>query len=207
MCLFTNRIRPLWSLLGVLAIAAAALLGGLLAETKPAYACSCALGSLDEKLEWAGQVFAGTVTDVRKPGPGLNGTISSGDPVSYTFEVERAWKGRVYETTTLETPRGSESCGASFTNGQKYLVFARENGGVLTTSLCSGNELYDGSVEPIVKRLGEPVELTAGASPGTPGSGRSVLRMIAPIAAAAVILCAAPIILIRRRRRSQAAGR
>lgn len=153
----------------ILLISMTTLGTGLTVAAKPAIACSCAMSDTDRSIAYADRIFAGTVVERREVSSGLRGYTSTADPVYYVFEVDQAWKGEVYETTTLYSALGSESCGMQFAQGEKYLIFAQQGDGMATTTSCSGNEAYQGTTDPaVIKKLGEPVELHAGASPGTP---------------------------------------
>ncbi|GGN91136.1 hypothetical protein [Saccharibacillus kuerlensis] len=155
----------------VLLIALASIGTGLTVNPKPTYACSCAIIDTEQASAYAHAIFSGTVVDRRESPGGFDGARSSADPVYYVFEVDKAWKGDAYETTTVSTAMSSASCGTDFKMGENYLVFAREDEdrGILTTSLCSGNEWYESGIEPAaVQELGKPVELRDGVSPGSP---------------------------------------
>jgi len=165
-----SRRRGVLSLLLLLMIAVTMLGAGLTIAAKPAIACSCAISDTNSSIAYADRIFAGTVAERRETPPDLSGLRSSADPVYYVFEVDQAWKGEVYETTTLYSAAFSASCGMEFVQGEKYLVFAKQGNGMPTTTLCSGNEAYQGTTDPAaVKKLGEPIELLSGSSPGTPG--------------------------------------
>ncbi|EXG83307.1 hypothetical protein [Saccharibacillus sacchari] len=164
-----SRRRGVLSLLLILMITVTTLGAGLTIAAKPAIACSCAMSDTNSSMAYADRIFAGTVAERRETPPDLSGLRSSADPVYYVFEVDQAWKGEVYETTTLYSAAFSASCGMEFVQGEKYLVFAKQGNGMPTTTLCSGNEAYQGTTDPAaVKKLGEPIELLAGSSPGTP---------------------------------------
>ncbi|MEJ8302373.1 hypothetical protein [Saccharibacillus sacchari] len=165
----TSKRRTILPVLLILLISITTLGAGLTIAAKPAMACSCAISDPDRSIAYADRIFAGTVVERRESSSGLRGYTSTADPVYYVFEVDRAWKGKVYETTTLYSALGSESCGMQFAQGEKYLIFAQQGNGMPTTTSCSGNEAYQGTTDPAaVKKLGEPIELRAGASPGTP---------------------------------------
>lgn len=168
----TRRMIPL---LLALFIAVTTLTAGLTLAAKPALACSCAVADTDRSIAGSDHIFAGTVVERRETPPRLGGGRSSADPVYYVFEVDRAWKGDVYEKTTLYSEAGSESCGMEFKQGEKYLVFAQQGNKMATSGFCSGNETYTGGADPaVVQKLGAPIELRAGASPGTPNENEGM---------------------------------
>ena len=75
--------------------------------------------------------------------------ISSVDPVQITFSVSDVWKGQVGETFAITTPRDSASCGASFTLGADYLVYAYEGENGLETNLCSRTTQLSADLEDL----------------------------------------------------------
>lgn len=115
------------------------------------YACSCVVPAPPlEAMENSTAVFEGTVISIKKPSGLLQ---SSADPEQVTFQVGARWKGEVGEQLTLSTAQSSDSCGFEFTEGERYLVYARgeadgggekgnEESGGLTTSLCSRTAEY-----------------------------------------------------------------
>ncbi|WP_238652384.1 hypothetical protein [Paenibacillus piscarius] len=148
------------------------------------YACSCAVPSSPvEAMEKSTAVFEGTVTSMEKSSKLVQ---SSGDPVYVTFLTGAHWKGEVGEQITVSTAQSSASCGFEFTEGERYLVYARggaegangtggADGGAggtegtkgadgkakLTVSLCSRTTLYSNAQEDLN-------ELGAGMSVGSP---------------------------------------
>ncbi|WNS41187.1 hypothetical protein LOS79_19315 [Paenibacillus sp. MMS20-IR301] len=144
------------------------------------YACSCVVPDPPlAAMENSAAVFEGTVISIKKPGGNI---ISSADPVQVTFQVGVRWKGEMGEKLTLSTARSEESCGFEFTEGGRYLVYAREytegelKAGIgtqtegdkalanLTTSICSRTKLYSNAQ----KDLDELGAGTAGGSPTAP---------------------------------------
>jgi hypothetical protein len=102
-----------------------------------ALACSC-VGQSDAKYRRAADViFAGTVTSSADPNPGP--IISSADPITYTFAVERSAKGVVGATQEVVSARNGASCGCSFATGGRYVVYATLARGVPWANLCGGS--------------------------------------------------------------------
>jgi len=122
-------------------------------------ACTCVARSDAEHLAAAEVVFAGTTlasTDAN-PGP----VRGSGDPITWTFAVDRVAKGAVGSTIEIVTARSSSNCGATFTIGQRYVVYAHEDRGHLSTSICSGTRAV-GVGEPPFRLRYVAVYLTSG---------------------------------------------
>ena len=75
----------------------------------------------------------------------------TGDPIAYTFEIEKIFKGvKTASTVTILSSRDGVSCGYYFNKGESYLVFsslsdyfARQTGEAssFTTSICKRNQV------------------------------------------------------------------
>lgn len=190
-----------WLVLLACAIAA------LMVQPNCAYACSCvAPGTPAEELAKSDAVFLGRVVDVKAP----TGPIDdSSDVTMVTFETSQVWKGQITQTQTLTTPGSSASCGVTFTPGQEYVVYARVNEGVLTTTLCSRTQLASDATEDITAfGAGQAAQVNAQIPAQLPSTGAAesgdVLRgMAAPLAAFGIAALAAGVALavISRRRR------
>ena len=112
------------------------LVVGLLAASvvigaQPAAACSCAPVTDRDAFDAATVVFAGTVIEKREPKgrpvPGEPGVmmVSSGDPATWVFGVERSYKGEVGGTQEVLSPTSGASCGLELgPPGTHALVFA-----------------------------------------------------------------------------------
>ncbi|HEY0980013.1 MAG TPA: peptidoglycan-binding protein [Candidatus Paceibacterota bacterium] len=92
------------------------------------HACSCIAReySQAEKMNESDAVFVGTVTDISQGE--LRRTV--------TFDVSAYWKGTISKKQTVTTASDSAACGYAFTVGMKYIVYANESDGRLTTGLC-----------------------------------------------------------------------
>ena len=121
---------------------ALAVFMGVLSSSSPASACSLALPlpTEEEHLERADLVFEGLAVSSRDPNAGAS-IISSGDPIFWTFLVERQIKGSTGSTQDVATARSGATCGYSFQTGVRYRVFASARNGVFMTSLGSGTRL------------------------------------------------------------------
>jgi hypothetical protein len=110
----------------------------------PAYACTCRASTEAEQLERASVVFIGTVV----------GDRAAGDTRTYTFAVDRVYRGRVLATQDLNTHVQSSACGLDLPAGGQYLVLGFLQNDVLLASSCGGTRLG-----------GPPAELGPGYPP------------------------------------------
>lgn len=135
----TGTLRRLFRLL-VIGI----LLASLLAQPKPASACSCALPDPPPvAFTNAHAVFVGDVTAINDP-TWLARTFlflpivySSADPTLVHFQVSDSWKGVTTTTVTIRTAVGGASCGYSFDLGKQYVVYAYQYSRELETNICT----------------------------------------------------------------------
>ncbi|WP_405210857.1 hypothetical protein [Dokdonia sp. Asnod2-E02] len=141
----------------------------------PVIACTCAKDpkvskkeEITEKYKRADVVFSGNL--IKKEVLNKARKRSSGDPVRYTFEIIKQYKGSFSKSTIeiLSEASGS-SCGYVFSEGLTYLMYTRasshfndrfpqlvDDKNAHTTSLCSGNMLrkkVDKKQLRILKRL------------------------------------------------------
>jgi len=146
-----------------------------------ALACSCAGVSERQAFEGADVVFDGVATTSTEP------LIiqSSGDPVEFTFAVEKTLKGDLPSPQVIVTTALSgASCGAEFQVGERWRVFAYGSSDNLESNLCAGNRLLgaatakDGAAMPnaapmLLLAIGAVMLMVAGLAFG-------LLRSIAP---------------------------
>ncbi|MFQ5380070.1 MAG: hypothetical protein ACE5EF_00400 [Dehalococcoidia bacterium] len=133
----TSAIRVPLSTIMRPALAASVALGCFaLIPASPAYGCSCAAAeTVTEALGHATAVFTGTVSDIR-----AEGTSSRWLTVALT--AEETWKGVEPGLVTIRTATAEASCGFSFEDGRRYLVYASAEGqGTLSVSFCSRTAL------------------------------------------------------------------
>lgn len=132
-------------------IAAALLLAvaGIWVAPAPAYACTCRPSTEAEQLERASVVFIGTVISDR----------ASGDTRTYTFAVDRVYRGQVETTQTVKTHVDSSACGLELPGGGPYVVLGFVQNDEILASSCGGTRLG-----------GAPAELGAGYPPLTPSA-------------------------------------
>lgn len=158
----------------------AALLGaaGLVLFTPAAaHACSCVGGDVAAYADRADVVFTGTLVEVTPPPARL--FWSSGDPATYSFDVERVHQGEVGPSTEVRSAVSGASCGLEgMKTGSRYVVFATLDDG-LWANLCGGTDLArPGVVRRVERAVGparapasDPPALVVGSvgSPGPPG--------------------------------------
>lgn len=127
----------------------------------PSFACSCAMAGTEQYVSGADAVFTGTVTD--KEPPSQRPVMSSMDPVTYTFDVERAFKGDLSDPLPVRSAMSGASCGLEGVRvGQRYVVFASESkrgDRELWASLCGGTAPWSTGLE---------ADVVAATGPGTP---------------------------------------
>jgi len=118
---------------------------GLISLSIPLYphessACSCIIQSTNEALENSVAVFSGKVTKITEDHPTWP-IISTADPVTVEFQVDRVWKGPSEKTIKVTTVSDEGACGYGFEMGKTYLVYSYEiednDPLVLKVSLCS----------------------------------------------------------------------
>ncbi|HYR94083.1 MAG TPA: hypothetical protein VEP48_07745 [Methylomirabilota bacterium] len=119
----------------------------------PALACSCVPFTKPQLIENAAVIFTGVVTGgSRQFSFGIPCSVSSADPVTFSFDVETVYKGDVPKATAVTTVVGGASCGYEFVSGRRYTVFGTSAGGKLETNLCRGN--VEGAIDPSEYGLG-----------------------------------------------------
>lgn len=123
-------------------VRAAAVLGvvalAVLAAVPPAGACSIPLPPSDQQLlDQADLVFEGVALASQDANTTAS-ILSSADPVTWTFSVERVVKGSAAATQQVTTARSGASCGFAFLAGHRYRVYARAGASGFSTSLGSG---------------------------------------------------------------------
>ena len=120
----------------------------------PADACSCAMLEPNQMLEFAPTAFVGTVTGA----PAVPG--GGGGSVAYTFEVETVLAGEVPSVVDVTTADNSAACGFDAAVGTRMAVFATDEGGVLSSGLCSTTD-----ADLAIKALGPGTPPTGGSAP------------------------------------------
>jgi hypothetical protein len=141
-------------------------LAAVVAGAAPAHACSCKQLTDSEALAGSDAVFTGRLLDRKDAPAAADGSMSSTDPATLTFAVDRVYKGDVLARQPVQTARMGASCGWELSGEGPYVVFASRQGTVLRISLCSGNRA--GAV-PAVWGSGTAPKAASGAS-GSPSS-------------------------------------
>ncbi|MEK7324929.1 MAG: hypothetical protein AAB217_06690, partial [Chloroflexota bacterium] len=134
-----NILRHLFRLLAI-----GILLASLLAQPRPASACSCIPPDPPPvAFTNAHAVFVGSVTAINDPAwlartfPFLPIVYSSADPVAVNFQVSDSWKGVTTTTVVIRTAVSGASCGYTFNVGRQYVVYAYQYSGELETNICT----------------------------------------------------------------------
>jgi hypothetical protein len=162
-------------LLRVLLAGVVGALSLVVASAAPSFACSCAAVSTAQYVDGADVVVTGTLTGVEPPPK--RAVMSSGDPATYTFSVDRAYKGDVGDTVTVVSAISGASCGLEgMREGARYVLFASKGGGggpgdgALWASLCGGTAPWSAALEEEVVRAAGPGATPPSAAPAGAGS-------------------------------------
>lgn len=131
-----------------------ASLAPLALPAAPAHACSCAVTPLADELRFVDTVFSGTVTDV---GP-WDQRYASNYLIEVTVEADHLWLGAVERDTVVRTAASGASCGYTFEEGTRYLVYAKAS----VVSLCSPTQPYDDSAVESLEAVTGPGTAIAG---------------------------------------------
>ena len=117
----------------------AVLFGSLMIVVAPtASACSLPPTPAEqEQLDHADLVFEGLAVSSQDPNAG-NPVQSSGDPIAWTFAVDRTIKGTAGQPQVVHSARSGATCGIEFEIGTRYRVFAKAVDGTFWTGLGSG---------------------------------------------------------------------
>jgi hypothetical protein len=144
-----------------------------------ALACSCAMGGVDDYVGYADVVATGTLTDIEPPADGP--VISSIDPVKYTVDVERTFKGDPQPRLVFYSARFGASCGLEGMHADRRYTFFLTRGGLLsrggehlTADLCGGTRpASDGFETKVARVTGPPIEAgdPTPADPSASGPG------------------------------------
>lgn len=107
----------------------------LLFVSQQMWACSCSLGDVHQKFKEHVSIFQGDVTDIIY----YDSKDMSGDQyIRVTFDIEKQWKGDKDQNQLLTVYNGSSCYGYWFKKGQKYIVYAFEDGDHLNNWWCGG---------------------------------------------------------------------
>lgn len=153
------RSLAVWFLIAALTV--------LAVPAERAAACSCAGLTTQEAKDFSDAVFRGTVTEIKKPWM----SKGTGDLAKITLQVEEVWKGSAVQEIVVSSALSEASCGVEFREGESYLVFAKSDGGRLTTTICNETkkvsiasqalkDLGPGQTDLMPNELGETGEQT-----------------------------------------------
>jgi len=181
-------------------LAIALLVGSLFFIPSTVQACSCVKpGSVEESKIKSDAVFEGTATSVKASSIAL--FRSSEKAVKASFQVNEVWKGHVAPSIEVKTAQSEESCGYTFKEGERYLVYATTTGKSLE-AICSATLLHSEANEHI-KLLG------IGSLPPQPQSGIIVQQTESSfsqgwyIALGSVAVISILLLLFRKQKRSK----
>lgn len=186
-------VRTLRHLLAVVLTAVAATLGLVVSTAGPAAACSCVGGGIPQYAEWADAVFTGELASAPDR--------SEEQTVTYTFDVEQIYAGKVPELAEVRTPSQESACGlAHVESGRRFVIFASYDDGALSTGLCSGSQVANAAyTDRLERHLGigtipsreHAPRAPSGVAddPGRDDGGRTWM-LVVPIASGVVILAA-----------------
>src|SRR5690606_6032663 len=123
-------------------------------------ACSC-IAPPPPKVaaEQASRVFEGEVTGIER---GEGGVVA-------TFHVLRGWKGVSEQEVEVRTADSSAACGLGFAEGQRWLLYAYEDGGQTHAGLCS-RSTQSANAAADIAALGAPSYQPDGAASPPPGA-------------------------------------
>lgn len=150
----------------------------------PAYACTCATATDATYLQQADVVFSGTVTS--------EGVDPRSGGRTITFDVDRVFKGVATATQVITPP--SDSCSTAVERPGRYVVFAVQQGVVLSERGCGGSRP---GPAPASLGLGQPPQPDPTRADPGPGAGKLI-----PVIGLALAAGAAGVVgwsLIRRR--------
>ncbi|MGI5269443.1 hypothetical protein ACQEUU_09855 [Nonomuraea sp. CA-218870] len=156
--------------------------GFLVAGGGTAHACKCVPREPAERLREADVVLTATATAVRVDEPMLDG-----GRVTATLRADRVLKGPARAEFEVVTRADGAACGFAFTEGTRYLVYARDEDEGLSTSLCSGNEVLEpGEEARTPPAAGAAPRVSQPAEPGLP----IAVAVLASVVAVTVVMWA-----------------
>ncbi len=169
----------------------------VVAPAEVALACSCAPAPSDEvALGGAEAVFAGMVVGRSDPNEGA-AIIGSGDRITWTFEVDAVAKGEVGAQQEVVSARNGASCGFTFQERKRYLVFAYEGReDSLATDICTNTRRLAPS-EELPFPAEEPAGPAAGGIPFDDAGGPDAGTILVSLLAIAAVAITAVYLLVR----------
>ena len=145
----------------------------------PAHGCSCMVGTPEQMLEFGPIAFVGT----------MSGVVPGASNHTLTFDVDTVLAGEVPAQVEVVTANNSAACGIDANVGARMAIFANDDGGFLSSSLCSTTD-----ADTAIKALGPGTPPSAGTAPGANFDWQAV-----GLGAGAVVLVGTVWLLGRRR--------
>lgn len=163
-----------------------------------ALACSCVSVTDEEALERSDVVFAGYVIKGEYPEEArtANDTLRE---IRWTFLPDALVKGVDAGPVEVMSESQGSACGVSFSIGRRYLVFAVEDGGTLTTNSCDRTRGYFKEIRLVGARE-VPGMYGPATERGVPGDGSGSKTLILSLGGAAFVLLAVGMVFARKRR-------
>lgn len=158
-----------------------------------ATACSCAMTSLQDRVEDAEVVLRGVVTDVDRPW----WRRSSAAPMTYTVAVTHVWRGGDDGSVTATTASEEASCGLpGLAEGQEVIIAGRAERGAVAIGLCGAS----GAATP--DRLAAVIAVLGDGRAVTPEAGRPgpSVPVLVSVGVGVVLLGVGVAVAVRRRR-------
>jgi hypothetical protein len=133
----------------LLALAYWTVPGLIILPTAPAaFGCSCVSPSA-QQFQSADTVFTGKVLAWKDLNAGAK-VRRSEDSIAWTFAVEKVFKGTVpKQQQVLNNPMGM--CGIVFRVGERYQVYTRRKGTIVSTHLCTGTRPLSMSIDELLR--------------------------------------------------------
>jgi hypothetical protein len=152
------------------------LCGSIGFTVRPAWACSCLVTTLAQKLGAAGEVFVGDIVHVEQDPADASRTTAG-------IEVLTVYKGSPSRTESVSTATDPVACGVPFEEAKRYLVFATRDGARLNAGLCGGTTGDLSAAAGLV-----PIRAAPSPRPAAPRSGSSTPLHVVPVAIAVALL-------------------
>ncbi len=162
----------------------------LLVPVPPASACSCADAPVAAHLQNATVAFVGRAEDTKEAPEGL----------VTRFRVTTVYKGKPVGDAEVTTADNEAACGVPFVEGRTYAVFAQDQAGTLTTTLCAGTTDDLASISELTPVAGPPTPSSRSAPDERP-SGASRTAPIAVAGLLVALISAASALAVRASRR------
>ena len=171
----------------VVLIAVLLMAAGAWAAPPPAYACGCIYDNADPvHLDHAEVIFTGTVVGER----------SLGYNRTYTFAVDKVYKGSAYAEQRVQTASQGSACGLDLDGSGPFLVLGGyAPNGVMLANSCGGTT-----------DAPAPAELGPGWLPQPGAEPPNASGVIWPAVGGLLVVTAAALLLARRWRSARPKG-